>query len=60
MSKLAYTYDEAAELVGYSSKVLRTAAAEGTLIVKYGTQTKPVIRHADLEAWLEALPTEAP
>jgi excisionase family DNA binding protein len=59
-AKLAYTFEEAAEQVGYSVRTLRRAAADGMLIVRYGTASKPVIRHSELEAWLEALPTEAP
>lgn len=58
MSKLAYSYEEAAEQVGYSSQTLRRANADGLLIVKYGSKSKPVIRHVDLEAWLESLPEE--
>jgi excisionase family DNA binding protein len=59
VAKLAYTFEEAAEMVGYSVRTLRRAASDGMLIVRYGTSTKPVIRHTELEAWLEALPTEA-
>lgn len=58
--KLAYTFEEAAEMVGYSAQVLRRAAADGLLIVRYGSSSKPVIRHSELEAWLDSLPTEPP
>ena len=45
--KLAYTYTEAAELVGYSDDVLRQAVARGTLRASYAN-SKPVIRAAEL------------
>ena len=57
-TKIAYSYEEAAEQVGYSSQTLRRAASDGLLIVRYGTGRKPVIRHEDLDAWLLSLPTE--
>ena len=57
--KLAYTFEEAAEQTGYSVRTLKYHAADGNLLVRYAN-TKGVIRHDDLDAWLESLPTESP
>lgn len=57
--KLAYTFEEAAEQTGYSVRTLKQASADGYLLVKYAN-TKGVIRHVDLDAWLDALPAEPP
>lgn len=59
MAKLAYTLEEAAEQTGYSVRTLKNHAADGRLIIRYAN-TKGVVRHQDLEAWLESLPTEPP
>jgi DNA-binding XRE family transcriptional regulator len=56
--RLALTYDEAAAAVGYSKQVIRAAIEHGDLVPSYGTRSKPVIRIAELERWLETLPTE--
>jgi hypothetical protein len=58
-AKLAFTFEEAAEACGYSVRTLKTAAANSELLVKYAN-TKGVIRVADLDAWLDRLPAEAP
>lgn len=55
--RVALSINEAAEAVGYSDKVIRLAIASGELVARYGTGTKPVIRLADLDAWLLARPT---
>ena len=57
--QLAYTFEQAAEQTGYSIRTLKQAAADHELLVKYAN-SKGVIRHTDLDAWLEALPAEAP
>lgn len=57
--RLSLSINEAAEAVGYSDKVIRQAIATGDLIARYGTGTKPVIRIADLDAWLLARPTHS-
>lgn len=59
MSKLAFTFEEAAESCGYSIRTLKTAAANHELLVKYAN-SKGVIRLVDLDAWLDQLPSEAP
>lgn len=59
MSKLAYSFEEAAEQTGYSVRTLKNHAANGELIVRYAN-TKGVIRHDDLVDWLENLPAESP
>lgn len=59
MSKIAYTFEEAAEQSGYSIRTLKQAVADGNLAARYAN-TKGVIRHADLDDWLDRLPAEAP
>ena len=59
MSKLAYTFEEAAEQSGYSIRTLKQAVADGNLAARYAN-TKGVIRHADLDAWLDGLSAEPP
>ena len=59
MSKLAYTFEEAAEQTGYSVRTLKQAASDVNLLVKYAN-AKGVIRHTDLDTWLDRLPAEAP
>ena len=57
--KLAYTFEEAAEMVGYSVRTLKYHAANGGLIVRYA-DTKGVIPHDALVSWLDSLPTQPP
>ena len=59
MSKIAYTFEEAAEMVGYSVRTLKQQVADGKLAARYAN-SKGIIRHADLEAWADQLPAEAP
>ena len=56
-AKLAYTFAEAAEATGYSIDVIRRAVRTKDLPAKYGT-ARPVIRHEDLVAWVDAMPDE--
>jgi hypothetical protein len=58
-TKLAYTFEEAAEQAGYSVRTLKQQVADGNLAARYAN-TKGVIRHSDLDAWLDKLPAEAP
>lgn len=57
--KIAYTIAEAAEMVGYSERTLKQAIADGHLVPRYAN-TKAIIRHEDLAAWIDQLPAEAP
>lgn len=57
--KLAYTFEEAAEQSGYSVRTLKQAVTNGDLLARFAN-TKGVIRHADLEEWLDDLPAESP
>jgi len=57
--KLAYTIPEAAEAAGISVSSLRRHINNKNLTVRYPTKT-PVILAEELNAWLLALPTEAP
>ncbi|MEV8148748.1 hypothetical protein AB0O52_11475 [Arthrobacter sp. NPDC080073] len=59
IQKLAYTFEEAAEQTGYSIRTLKQEVADGRLLARYAN-TKGVIRHEDLAAWLDALPAEPP
>lgn len=58
-AKIAYTFDEAAEQSGYSVRTLKQAVADGNLAARYAN-TKGVIRHADLDSWLDGLSAEPP
>lgn len=57
--KIAYTIAEAAELVGYSERTLKQAISDGNLAARYAN-SKGVIRHEDLESWIDRLPAESP
>lgn len=59
MSKLAYSIEEAAAATGYSTDSIRKAIRNNDLAVKYAN-SKPVVLASELEAWLNALPSEAP
>lgn len=59
MSQIAYTFEQAAEQTGYSVRTLKQAVADGNLAARYAN-SKGVLRHADLETWLDSLPAEAP
>jgi hypothetical protein len=56
---LAYSIDDAAAAVGYSSDTIRRQIDKGNLSVRYANR-KPVILRSELEAWLESLPSEPP
>lgn len=55
--KLAYTVEEAAARVGCSTDMLRAHMRQNYLTAKY-VNSKPIIPHDELVAWLEALPNE--
>jgi hypothetical protein len=59
MAQIAYTFEQAAEQSGYSIRTLKQAVASGNLAARYAN-SKGVIRHADLDAWVDSLPAEAP
>ncbi|MFS0715519.1 helix-turn-helix domain-containing protein [Arthrobacter sp. 1P04PC] len=59
MSQIAYTYEQAAQQTGYSIRTIKQAVYDGHLLARYAN-TKAVIRHADLDAWLDQLPAEPP
>lgn len=59
MAKISYNFEEAAEMVGYSVRTLKQAVADGYLLARYAN-TKGVIRHEDLDAWVDSLPAESP
>lgn len=58
-TKLAYSFDEAAEATGYSADTIRRHVAKGNLTARYAN-TKPVILVSELTEWLESLPAESP
>lgn len=55
--KIAFSIEEAAEAVGYSTDTIRRAIRNSDLAVKYAN-TKPIILATELQAWAEALPSE--
>lgn len=57
IQKLAYTLEEAAEQSGYTVRTLKQAVADGNLPARY-VNTRGVIRHEDLAAWIDQLPTK--
>lgn len=57
--QIAYTFEQAAEQSGYSIRTLKQQVADGNLVARYAN-SKGVIRHADLDKWLDGLPAEAP
>jgi hypothetical protein len=57
IQKLAYTFEGAAEQSGYSVRTLKQALTDGKLTARY-VNTKGVIRHEDLAAWIDQLPTK--
>ena len=57
IERIAYTLPEAAVVAGVGITVIKEACDRGDLIKRYPT-SRPVIRVADLEAWMENLPTE--
>lgn len=60
MSKLAYTYEEAAEETGLTVGVLRAAVKSSDLIAATASERNPIILHKELERYLENLPPVAP
>jgi hypothetical protein len=55
--RIAVTRDQAAELVGLSSRTLVRAIRAGELVEHY-VSSKPVILIDDLRAWIAAAPTQ--
>ena len=56
--KIAYSLDEAATRVGCSAALLGAQIANNNLVARC-INSKPVIAHEELVAWLNSLPTEA-
>jgi excisionase family DNA binding protein len=59
VERLAYSLAEAAEVVGVSLPTLRRAIDKGDIVPRYPSR-RPVIPAAELQQWLDRLPTEAP
>lgn len=57
MQKIAYTLEDAAAQSNCSVNTLRQAVADGKLTARYANTTE-VIRHEDLFAWVDQLPTK--
>lgn len=55
--KIAYTYEQAAEQVGYSERTIRQAVKDGNLRASFAN-TKGVIQHEELVEWVKSLPAE--
>jgi hypothetical protein len=56
---IAYTILEAAQAVGYSDWVIKKAIAAGDITPRYAN-SKPIIPHTELVAWVESLPVDKP
>lgn len=57
--KIAFSIEEAAAAVGYSTDTIRRAIRNNDLTARY-VNTKPVVLATELTAWLESQPTEPP
>ena len=57
--KIAFSIEEAAAAVGYSTDTIRRAIRNSEIVARYAN-SKPVIMAAELTAWIESKPTEAP
>jgi hypothetical protein len=59
---IAYTVPAAAEAVGLSESLIRTAIRNGDLTAKAGGAggSKILIGHDELQDWFDALPTYVP
>lgn len=56
--RISYTIPQAAQAVGCSADVIRTAIRTGQLTPRYITKALRVIEAADLRAWVAGAPTE--
>lgn len=59
MTAVSFNLEDAAKACGYSVKTLRGAIASNSLIAHRASEasnSKLVIRVADLDAWIESLP----
>ncbi|QDG65811.1 helix-turn-helix domain-containing protein [Pseudarthrobacter sp. NIBRBAC000502772] len=59
MAQISYTVAEAAKAVGLSERSVRDAIKDSYLTARF-FNTKALIRHEDLEAWIDKLPSESP
>jgi len=57
--KIAFSIEEAAAAVGYSTDTIRRAIRNNDLTARYAN-SKPVVMASELTAWLESQPTEPP
>lgn len=55
----AYTVQQASAAYGVSADVIRAHIKAGSLTARYPT-SRPIIEAKVLDAWLEALPEDAP
>lgn len=56
--RIAVTRDQAAELVGLSSRTILRAIRSGELVEHY-VSAKPVILIDDLRSWIQSAPTQS-
>ena len=57
--KIAFSIEEAAAAVGYSTDTIRRAIRNNDLTARYAN-SKPIVMASELTAWLESQPTEPP
>ena len=56
---ISYSIPDAAEAVGVSEDTIKKAIASGDLTRRY-PNSKPLIRHDDLDEWVASLPVDPP
>lgn len=59
MTKLSYTYAEAAESVGTSETAIKDAVRNNEMVAYRLSPRRPVITAGELLRWIESKPTEA-
>lgn len=59
LAAVSYSLPGAAEATGIGRTSIDAAIARGDLVVHY-IGTKPIVRAADLDDWVQSLPTESP
>lgn len=59
---ISFDLTKAAEVCGLSKRSLQYAIDDGALVAHYGGEknSKPVVRPADLDAYIQSLPTRGP
>jgi hypothetical protein len=59
ITPVAYTISDAADAVGMGKAAFNAILASGDITRRY-PNSKPIISHAELVAWVESLPVDKP